>query len=1478
MSQYKLLFGQYFLLFISLLFTSSLLAENTLPNTQSSNDFKVSEIRERNFQNVPALAIILSEPLSSKQSYDTHIRVSNNQGIVDGAWVLSDDGYILFFPHVEPVTRYSVSVLESLAAKSGVQLGHRVNKSIKTRKITPAVSFASQGLLLPADMTAGLPVVTVNVDEVDIEFIKIPSNKITKYLDWHRNRGEDSYYRLQRLRKFSELVYSGRFSLKPKPNTRSTVHIPVEDIDALKKPGLYVAVMKQPGEYRYNYKTAYFFVSDIGVHLRAYKNKSVIYASSLKTGQALQDVEVTLRNRKGRVLKTGLTDASGRFTYQKNISGTVLVTAQFGYQVTFLPLNTPALDLSDFPVGKRQQKPLEAFIYSPRDLYRPGEEVIISALLRDYDGSAVAALSLPSKLYRPDGRLAKSFNWRPKDKTAKQFGYYQTHINLPYDAPTGKWRLQITTNPGKTYGKHEFYFQVEEFLPERMKLSLTPKQSNIFMNDEFLVNVQGDYLYGAPASGNRLDGMVHLKSIRKLMPKFKDFEFGLIDKKTYQKSWKIDDRKLDKIGNSLVTIKNRWDKIKTPLSIKFVGSLYESGGRPVTRAVQSTIWPANTLIGIRPLFDTKNAASKHLQFELIKTTQAGDILSAKSLQMTVIKEDRDYYWEYSNSSGWRHAHTESHYPVLSQTVDLLKEKVTPIDINVTEGTFRLEILDPETQLISSIRFNTGWYWWGDSDSKRSTRPDQVKLQLDKKHYKPGDTIKLMVTPPHSGEAIITVENNKPLWFKRQIISASGSIVEIPVKSVWDSHDIYITATVFRPGDAKQKITPNRAMGIVYLPLDRTDRELNVSLQLPEKIQPFMTLNTRVKVENVKKQSMMVTLAAVDVGVLNITDFETPDVIDGFFGQRRYSVESYDIYGKVIENNSGKKAKIRFGGDADIHSGGKQVNAEVRITSLFSGLVKLDDNGEAIIPLTIPDFNGRLKLMVVAFSDDSFGVADDEVTVAAPIVAEIAMPKFLAVGDSSMISLDVHNLSGSEQTLDINLTASLPLLLEQGQRKISLKDGEKTVLRFAVKGANEFGVSQIDLSLNGRFIKFSRHWQLGVRPAYPAITERIRKTISKDESYSIDTHFIKTLMPNTIENFLTVSNVPPLNINDAVKGLLQYPYGCLEQTTSRVYPLLYSSQDEIAKFGLKKLTQEDRSQRIQKALQRISTMQLPSGGFGLWNKKSQEEAWLTPYVVDFMLEARTLGVKVPTLMLNKALKRLQKKLRRGFSRFRDNHYSDHPKHLSFAAQSYAAYVLANVGSVPLSSLRTLHDHHRQAAKSGLPLLHLGIALKKMGDHQRAKVAFDEAVKVTRSDDDYLGDYGSPSRDIALMIYLMKKHQLELAIEPMIFQLSDLLKNRQWHSTQERYALFRAGLELLKMNGTQWSATLKINDGTQHLKTSSSYKKSFDFDALMAGVSLKSSHKKSLYLSMVTSGYGKTAPKVDMQEIDITRTFYDMNGNV
>lgn len=1537
----------------------------------SAAPFALADCRARLFDGAPAIAVMFTQPLARQQDWKDVARAfegdappaeTDDEGRrvrkpdakpldgkaatkpVEARWVLGDNPRVLVLPYVSPDRLFRVDLGAALKSAGGATLGAAQTCTAQSEAMPASFYFASRGVVLPAGLNGGLPVVTVNTPEVDVQFLRVDGEALPAFLEqvagrrerggarvndegelendyegeWgnRRLKGTVSGWQLdEQLRSSAKSVYLGRFATDERANRRNVSFLPVEKIKELQEPGIYIAVMNAPGRFGWEFQVTYFYVTEIGLHLRRHASQLDVFATSLTSGQAMKGIELSLLDESGKSLAQAATDGDGHAVFQGSTDKARIVAARRGKEMSLLALREAALDLSEYDVGGHPSRNQKLFVYAGRDLYRPGETFTVSVLARDADGrplpappaasAGAAAPGVTLSLKKPNGEKALTQIVRPAQAGT---AYYQQALALPPDAPTGRWLLEARTDPASKRADAQWSFQVEEFLPERMKLELKAPEAPLQPGDEALtVQVNGSYLYGAPAAGNRLLASVAAERDRFAQPKaWPGFIFGDVDDDSAKKRQDAPEAELDAQGQAEVALPIDVSERRSPMKLRASFSLLETGGRPVVRSIERSWWPAPVLVGIRPLFDRDVAREGSLaEFELTRSDSAGKFAAAKGLQLRLVHEERQWYWRYEDGRGWTSGFNEQEELAEARSIALpARGKVA---LPVQYGRYRIEVHDPDTGQTARYRFYAGW---GAQDADDvGNRPDRVALKLEGAPFKGGDVARLAITPPHDGEALVTVEGDRLLWSRRIAVKTAGTTIEIPVDARWNRHDLYVAVAAFRPGSQGDRVTPSRALGLVHLPLAREDRKLKLALTAPAKTVPERSVPVKIKLTDaagkpVGGRASIVTLSAVDVGILNITRYATPDPADFFFGKHRYDADLLDLYGKLIERMDGNLARQRFGGDAGKRDT-QSLPRKVRLVDLFSGPVALDANGEATIPLALPDFNGTLRLMAVASTADSYASNAAEMTVAAPIVAELAMPRFVAPGDTATVALDLTNLSGAPQDVSVKVEAGAPLKLSGTAAPVRLADKQKTVLRFSAEATDAYGLAPIKLTITAGAIKLVREAALQVQPVTPLVREARRLRVEADGTIKLDAALAEGLWAGSAAATLTLSNQPPIDVRDAVQGLLMYPYGCLEQTTSSAYPLVFIDEAGAQAFGMKPLSREERAKRLDTAFGRLAGMQQPQGGYGLWAASGPYEAWLSAYVTGFLQDARSAGFAVPETMHQRAMANLLEQFQRAPGlqtlppkeprRDANGRLADYRDveairvaHQRFAEAAHGGYILARDQKAPLATLRTLHDQFRGNARSPLPLVHLALALEQMGDKARAKVALDEALDrpygIQPADTrdgawwaEWLGDYGSAARDLALSYALLQRHKVSHPKrENLLGDLANELDRHRYFSTQERLGLFLAARAAGGDTKEPWKAAFA---GARSDEVGGSGTQAFPLDvaALKKGVTVRNTGGQPLFAEIAVSGYPvkPLPPKED--RISVERSWWNADGS-
>lgn len=1423
-----------------------------------------------------SIVLPFSQSLVSQQAFDDLVAISLKGGArPEGSWIL-EEGSKLRFPYLQADRTYVVTIKGQLATIDGRTLGKDQVVEVYAGEQEPVIGFASQGHVLPMHESRGIPVVSVNVTEADVEFFRVRDDQVRPFIDEFQKNGTRWNWSVDQLAKFGESVYANRFALEVKRNERSVNYLPIRNIAEMKRAGLYYAVLKKAGSYRGEYDTAMFFISDIGLHVRAYADRILVHTASLETGAAKANVALEVRNRRGEVLVSATTDDQGMAMIGYTLSASDTLVAHWGEDFALLGFNTPALDLSEFAIAGRSQLPLDIFPWSGRDLYRPGEMIGVNAILRDYDGRSIAPQPLFVALRQPDGRELARTELKPGD-----LNFVRYERVLDGDVPTGLWQVEFSTDP-TMHNPTSYPVRVEEFLPERMKLALDAPPI-IKPGEAMALSVQGDWLYGAPAAGNRFTARVSFQADTHPIDALKDFHFGDALAKLPSEPRDVVDGALDAEGKMETNI--ALDEVKAPtgpVQVIVVGSLFESGGRAVTRPLKRTLWPADQLVGARPKFDFDDGADpgSDAGFEIVRADAAGNLLAAPDLKLKLLRERRDYSWRWVDGGGWQSDFVSRWEIVEERDIAIQAGERFQYAAPVDWGGYRLELFDPATQLTTRIPFKAGWNWYNEGQD-RGSRPDKVKLALDKPAYTAGDTIELSIKPPHPGSALVLVESDQLLWQKRLDVS-SETKVHIPFDPKWDRHDIYITTLVFRPGSSAEKITPARAVGVIHLPLDRKDRKVDVTVTAIDKARPDQNVDVKIAAPALAGKTAQVTLSATDVGILNLTRFPLPDPLAWFFSPRRHAINVHDLYGRIIESLDGLQARLRYGGDAALLGlpQARRPNVKVQTVDLFQAPVTLDAKGNATIPVKLPDFNGTLRLAAVAFGEQQYGAAERELIVQAPLVVEASAPRAMASGDRAELALDLDNLSGGAGSYDVQIDGGDLIEVGNAKRSVQLADGERTTLNFPLLARQKFGVAHIAIAVRGKALKVDRSIEFAVRPAYPVERRARVEVLGANPGFSPAAELRSGLIADSVVSRVNLGILPPLPFSAVAADLIDYPYGCVEQTTSKAFPLLFLDENTARQFAITPLSQKDRAERMNVAFSRLASMQVESGHFNMWPQGDYVVTQLTPYVADMLVTAKDTGFEPPATLLDRTLKRMEDDLLAGGN----PHYEyDQSEHLRLAEMMYSGYVLARQKRAPLGTLRALYDNERSKLIAPLPLVHLGIALTLQGDKVRGEKAIEEAFTREFKRPAWIGDYGSDLRDLALMVALT--HEADLAkpaYDARVFEMARELTSRQvwdgrfYFSTQEQIALFRLGRALMIHPERKIEGDVVAGETNEPFAPTAQIARSFTAPDLKAGVRFDVRGDGPIYLAEDVVGYPITAPKASRNGVAVRRDYYRLDG--
>lgn len=1373
----------------------------------------------------------------------------------------------------------SVTLRAGLPAADGRALETDESFDIEFSDRPAYVGIAGDGIILPRIDADGLALETVNVETVRIRLLRINDRALAfRSMTSGFSAGQGEYNWLsgdEDPTAVSEVIWQGEMDTPGPANTAVTTVFPIAGTIGRLEPGAYFievndAAELSSGDGEPARARRWLMITDLA--FTAYRGESGLdfVLRSLQTALPVARARIDLIAANNEILASATTGRDGRARFDAP-----MVRGEGGLQPRLLAAYGPdgdfaVLDLRRNPVdlsnqntgGRRRSAGLDGYVYFDRGIYRPGETVHAMAMIRDTAARAVSDRPGQMVLYGPNGIEADRLRFDGLD----QAGAGHWSIGLPRQAARGEWRLVLEADGQGVIARETF--SVEDFVPQRVDLDLrADDESAILAGQTRSVEASVRFLYGAPGAGLPVVSRLRVEPDPNPFPDYREFSFGRHDRAFREISRNLPDTVADGAGRAVVEIDpaGMGEAASQPLRIRAVIEAIEPGGRPVADDIRLPYRPADFYVGLSPQFDGRAVRDQENRFSIIALDAGGSVRSA-TLEWQLLRIDWDYDWYRTDGGRWQWRRTRHVVPIETGEVrigDAVAELTLP---PLDWGDYQLILTDAESGMTASDQF---WVGWGSRASSGSDAPDQVRVSAPEDPTAVGDEVVVTILPPYAGEAEVVIATDRVLETRSVSLPEEGTELSFPVDGSWGG-GAYVMVSVFTPRDAVNQPRPRRAVGVAYLPVDVGGRDLELELALPDLVRPRQTLTFDVTAMGEIGSDAWLTVAAVDEGILALTRFQSPDPSDWYFGKTALETELLDDYGRLLDPNQGAAADVRSGGD-QIGGAGLTV-VPTRTVALFSGPVSIDRQGRAEVSLDIPDFNGELRLMAVAWTRDGVGGASQALTVRDAIPAELILPRFLAPGDEGQATLTVDNVEGEDGDFVARIAAAGAVDADREER-FRLASGERLDRTVGISGADA-GIADIGLALAGPDeFRIARSYPLEVRSAWLPSTEIERARLDPGESWQIDADALDAYLAGTGRLNVSLASTP-LDENALLRSLDRYPYGCTEQLTSRAMPLLYA--DPIAQSGALDPVADARM-RVQDAVSTILNRQAYDGAFGMWRVGDRASStWLGVYATDFLARARAAGYVVPEAAMERAYTLLQHIAAQ--QSWRANGYdatvfswrgqTDSNERLAQRSAAYALYVLAREGRVDASRLRYTHDEMLDRIASPLARAHIGAALYLSGDRARARNAFEAAEEALgyRNSGDW---YQSPRRDLAGVLALAAEAGQTELVGRLADRVAVELPEPARLTTQEKAFL------LLAAEALGASDTMQVT-GSGEAAVDRPTELVLDRQGLDAGLVLTNEGENPVWITQTAIGESIAAPGPASEGVAIEKAVRGLDG--
>lgn len=1277
---------------------------------------------------------------------------------LDGSRVIEDRAYV----EVEPETpvslevedrrlcllgldqeqTYEVTIRPGYTSLDGTELTQAVTQSVVFSPKPALVGFVGDGIILPRSNNATLGVRAVNV----------PATRLTLYRVNHRalfqttpNDGETT---LEGNWSWNGEAWSSRVQIHEEVidtsgRTNETVEVAysLESIIADQGAGAYIVDLKQDGAADDNRAASswrWLYVTDLA--LTAYRSDDALSVTvrSIASAQTGADVKLALIARNNEVLAETVTDASGHARFpgaalkgQDNLAPKMVMAYADGDDFAALDLSRSPLDLTAYDVaGRDPGKATDAFLYTERGVYRPGETVHLMALIRDNVGEAKFDRDGSLALIKPDGSVYAEERVSPSAFA----GALRKDWALPRSAPRGRWTATLDLDGLGEVGRVRF--AVEDFIPEQLRLDLRTDDAPILSDDRRQVRVAADFLYGAKGAGLDAEVEARVQVDPKPFSDFEDYSFGDAVETYRERLINLGEGVTDDDGLYSATVDPAGEEYHSasPLRLFVTAGVAEPSGRYIRDSVFLPYRSRDLYVGFNPDFEGGYAPrGQEATINLIAVNGSGASVDADG-SFTLIRERYDYDW-YREDGRWRYRYDRRDQVVETGDLSLTANAPTRFSRRLDYGQYRLQVT---TQAgVSSYQFGVGWR----RSSGGTDAPDRIGLGLSQSSVRAGDTVTLTVNSPFEGTGELVLADRTVRQVQTIRIPEGASEITLPLGRSLQS-DLYAMLSVYTPGVTEQ---PRRAVGLVHIPMDRSEQRLSVSLEAPDLIRPRTEQAVTVQVAGLGRDAGFITLAAVDSGILQITDYSPPDPEEYYFGKRALAIDVFDDYSRMLAPFFGPD---RVGGDT-LGGAGLAV-VPTKTVSLFHGPIAVQ-NGKATVTLDIPDFQGELTLIAVAWSDLAVGSASTRMIVRDPVTSELSLPRFMAPGDTAVATVSVDNVEGEAGVY-------LTQLLREGQGiaedQLELQMGQRGELKFPIE-ADALGIREYAINTSGPGFDVTRSYPLQTRSATMPVTRSRYVRIEPGQSHALDFFDdVADLLQATVNVSVSASFNAGLDPQPLLASLNRYPYGCTEQTVSTAMPLLLSE----AVGSLPDFTARQRELEIQNAVDRLIARQGADGAIGLWRPDDGNASpYVQLYATDFLLRADEEGYAVPSSVTNRLMTATRRLTRLdGGSRLNLNYQFGlnlrAPDYDLRAAEraAYAQALLARHDRPNKSDLVYLHEQFADRIEDATSLAHLGSALSAIGLSERAQDSFAKALgQVGDTDENY---YNTPVRNVAAILTL------------------------------------------------------------------------------------------------------------------------------
>jgi len=1224
--------------------------------------------------------------------------------------------------------------------------------------------------------------------------------------------------------------------------------------------------------YRNKYIKSNVLTSDLGIIAKAGSDKKIhVFLSDLRTTENIAGATIEFYDFQQQKIGSTITQSNG-MSVTKLDRKPFLIIAKKGNQRGYLKLRDgESLSLSKFDVsGSKVQKGVKGFLYTERGVWRPGDSIYLSFILEDRNKVLPSGHPVKFKLYNPHGQLVDQ-----RTSTRGTNGHYDFWTSTDQEDITGSYRAEVRVG-NRVYNK---YLKVETVKPNRLKIYMNFEDEMLGQSEDNEIKLSTKWLHGAVAKNLRAKVDLTVNSRRTSFAKHGEFVFDDPLKSFSAERETVLDELVDDNGEiSFDPNINIGSSAPGMLTASFSTKVFEEGGGFSVDSKSIKYSPYESYVGVKTpkgsLYRGTLVTDKEHEFEIATVDAAGKPVSRKNVDVKVYKIEWRWWWDSYDNDLMSYISRPSTVPVFEKKIATTAGK-GKINFEVKRpswGRYYVRIEDPVSGHVTGKVFYVDWPYWARANRTENENATMLSFSTDKETYSTREKVKISFPSPSNGKALVCIESGTKVIEKHWVKTKKGETKFEFTTSKEMAPNVFVHVSLLQPHKATQNDLPIRMYGVVPISVENPDSHLHPVIKMKDVLKPETTANITVQESDGKP--MTYTLAIVDEGLLDLTGFKTPEPWDHFYTKEALGVKTWDLYDDVMGSYTQEMSKLlAIGGDAD---GGKKKPAKAnRFKPMvrFMGPFKLKSGGRKTHKVDIPNYIGSVRVMVVAGQDKRYGHTDKTVPVRSPLMVLGTLPRVLGPGEELKLPVNIFAMEKHVKNVSIEVKSNDLLAFTDGVKKsIKFNKIGDEVVNFPLKVKDKIGIARVEIiARSGKEIaKFEI--ELDVRTPNPMVADVMETIIQPGEDWNPSFAFkgIEGTNSATIE----MSAIPPMNLEKRLKYLIRYPHGCIEQTTSSVFPQLFV--DDVMQLDNNHKIELDKN--IKAGIDRLKLFQTSEGGFAYWPGQSETNEWGSNYGGHFLMEAEKQGYKIPNSLKTNWLSYQRKKARNwkhSSSKANFHGYS----HNVDLTQAYRLYTLALAGKPELSSMNRMKE---VANLSSSAKWRLAGAYVLVG---RKEVARQIINNVSVNIPDYVElsyTFGSSVRDEAMILEVLALLDNKTKGGMLAKGIAEAMNKDQWMSTQTTAYALVAMSKFIGISSTDKTMrfTYNLNGGKSTSKSTilPIYQAKLKVNKTSTKMKVSNTGKGMLYAKLIVEGIPVNGDETAAaSNLAISVSYSDMDGN-